>query len=252
MVEGKREIEKGGLTIRRVAESIRQGRKTMAIILGNACNQPPWWKKSQSSQSKENSVPRRGFENRDAHFAMEAEHYIDNFEALKEGHTQVRTILMPLLTMEFMTPSGSQDFTASQILEAPLPRPSARHQWRPPEPDFVKVNFDAALFNHTNSAGIGVIARDWRGATLGALSMPTLLSSSVADMEALACLRAVQFAAELDLHRVIFKVTFSHVNRSGNIVVDALAKKASSNVGCQIWMDALPLDIAALVDFDVH
>ena len=62
------------------------------------------------------------------------------------------------------------------------------------------MNFDAALFKHTNSAGIGVIVRDWRGVALGALSTPTLLSSTVADMEALACLRAVQFAAELDLH----------------------------------------------------
>ena len=150
------------------------------------------------------------------------------------------------------------------------------------------MNFDAALFKHTNSAGIGVIVRDWRGVALGALSTPTLLSSSVADMEDLACLRAVQFVTELDLHCVIFEgdsaaiisavsqgisllssfgnilddvrclipsfssVKFSHVNRFGNLVAVALAKKASSNVGCQVWMDALPLDIDALVDFDVH
>ena len=47
-------------------------------------------------------------------------------------------------------------------------------------------------------------------------------------------------------------VIFSHVNCSGNIVADALAKKASSIVGCHIWMKALPLDIAELIDFDVH
>ena len=41
-------------------------------------------------------------------------------------------------------------------------------------------------------------------------------------------------------------------NRSGNLVADALTKKASSIVGCHVWPDALPLDIAALVDFDVH
>ena len=150
------------------------------------------------------------------------------------------------------------------------------------------MNFNAALFKHTNSTGLGVIVRDWRGANLGALSVPAMLSSTVADMEALACLRAVQFAAELDLHHVIFEgdsatiisavsqgtsrlssfenivddvrhllpsfssIIFSHVNRSGNIVADALAKKASSIVGCHIWMEALPLDIAELIDFDVH
>ena len=177
-----------------------------------------------------------------------------------------------------------QEFIASQITEDPRPRPSARHQWRPPEPGFVKVNFDAALFNHSNSAGLGVIVRDWRGVSLGALSMLTPLASSVADMEALACLRAVQFAAELELQRVIVEgdsatiiaavsqgrsllssfgnivddvqcllsnfssVKFSHVN----VVAGALAKKVTSIVGCHVWPDALPLDIAALVDFDVH
>ena len=47
-------------------------------------------------------------------------------------------------------------------------------------------------------------------------------------------------------------IQFSHVNCSGNLVADALLKKASSIVGCHVWPDALPLDIAALVDFDVH
>ena len=141
------------------------------------------------------------------------------------------------------------------------------------------MNFDLAFFKHTKSAGIGIIVRNWRGASLGTLSMPTPLSSSFADMEALSCLRAVQFAAEGDSATIISavsqgtsllssygnivddvryllpsfsSVTFSHVNRTGNIVADALAKKASSNVGCQVWMNALPLDIAVLVDFDVH
>ena len=114
------------------------------------------------------------------------------------------------------------------------------------------------------------------------------LSSTIAELEALACLRVVQFAANLGLQRVIFKgdsttiisavshgssvmasfgniiddvrhllprfsfVSFNHIHRSGNVVVDALAKKASSIVGCHSWMDALPLDIAELVSFDVH
>ena len=72
-----------------------------------------------------------------------------------------------------------------------------------------------------------------------------MLSSTFADLEALACLRAVQFAVDLGLQRVIFEgdsttiisavsqgtsnlssfVIFSHVNCSGNIVADALAKR---------------------------
>ena len=145
-----------------------------------------------------------------------------------------------------------------------------QHQWRPPEQDLVKVNFDAALFKHKNSAGLGAIVQDWRGANLGALSMSVLLSSIVAELEALACLRAVQFAADLGLQLVIFEgdsttiisavshgssvlasfgniiddvrhllpsfsvVSFNHVHHSGNVVADALAKKASSIVGRRI------------------
>ena len=67
------------------------------------------------------------------------------------------------------------------------------------------MNFNAALFKHTNSARLDVIVRDWRGANLGALSVSAMLSSIVTNMEAFACLRAVQFAAKLDLHRVIFE-----------------------------------------------
>ena len=150
------------------------------------------------------------------------------------------------------------------------------------------MNFDAAIFNHSNSIGLGVIVRDWCGISLGAMSMHTSLASSIADMEALACLRAVQYAAELELQAVIVEgdsaiiivaisqgrsllssfgnivddvqcllpkfssIQFSHVNGSGDLVADALAKKASSIVGCHVWPDALPLEIAALIDFDVH
>ena len=145
-----------------------------------------------------------------------------------------------------------------------------QHQWRPLEQDLVMVNFNTALFKHKSSAGIGAIVRDWRGVNLGALSMPVSLSSIVAELEALACLSAIQFVADLGLQRVIFEgdsttiisavshgssvlasfgniiddvrhllpsfsvVSFNHVHRSSNVVADALAKKASSIVGRRI------------------
>jgi len=169
---------------------------------------------------------------------------------------------------------------------APPVRPVVQHQWCPLEQGLVKVNFDVALFKHKNSAGLSAIVRDWQGANLGALSIPVLLSSTIAELEALACLRAVQFAADLGLQCIIFEgttiisavshgspvmasfgniiddvrhllprfsvVSFNHVHRLGNVVAEALAKKASFIVGCHIWMDTLPLDIADLVSFDVH
>ena len=68
-----------------------------------------------------------------------------------------------------------------------------------------KTKFDAAVFKSTNSAGIGVIIRDCGGNAIGALTMPVPLSSSVAELEALTCRRAVQFSIEIGLRKVIFE-----------------------------------------------
>ena len=46
-----------------------------------------------------------------------------------------------------------------------------------------------------------MVVRDWRGEFVGALSAPVSLSQSVADLEALACRKAVEFAAEGDFRR---------------------------------------------------
>ena len=46
---------------------------------------------------------------------------------------------------------------------------------------------------------------DSNGAVIGALSIPTSLGNLVAELEALACLRAVQFASEIGLTRVVFE-----------------------------------------------
>lgn len=78
------------------------------------------------------------------------------------------------------------------------------HQWRPPDLHSFKASFDAAVFQATNTAGIGVIIRHSNGEVIGAISMPIPLSQSVAELETLACLRAVQFALEIGLRRVTF------------------------------------------------
>ena len=95
-----------------------------------------------------------------------------------------------------------QDFLATQELDPACSL--ILQQWRPPELNQHKFNFDAAIFRATNSAGIGVVVRDWRGEFVGALSISVPLSHTVADMEALACRKAVEFAAEIGLQRVIF------------------------------------------------
>ena len=80
------------------------------------------------------------------------------------------------------------------------------HQWRPLDLHSYKANFDATVFQASNTVGIGVIIRDSNGDVIGALLfMPIPLSQSVAELEALACRRAVQFALEIGLRRVTFE-----------------------------------------------
>lgn len=67
------------------------------------------------------------------------------------------------------------------------------------------INFDAAVFRSTNSAGVGFVVRNWRGELEGVLPAPIPLAHYVANMEDLACRRAVEFATELRLQRVIFE-----------------------------------------------
>ena len=181
-----------------------------------------------------------------------------------------------------------QEFLQAQIEEPiPISLPPSQ-QWRPPDHHCLKINFDAAVFRRPSKAGIGVVIRNNAGEVEGALSSSISMAHSVADLEALACLKAVQFALELGITRAVFEgdsaaiinallhgagafasfgntlddirmlssvfqfVEFIFVNRGCNSVADALAKKAKLLVGDQVWLHDVPADIAPLVSFDVH
>ena len=72
-------------------------------------------------------------------------------------------------------------------------------QWRPPDENIFKANFDAVLFKSEILAGLGVVIRDWRGEAISALTMSVPLAQTVVELEALACRRAMQFAKEIGL-----------------------------------------------------
>ena len=61
----------------------------MAVISSRKRNQPPWWRKGQSGQGNESSIPRRDEENYGSHSLMEAEHYMDNFGTVGLAPKQV-------------------------------------------------------------------------------------------------------------------------------------------------------------------
>ena len=181
-----------------------------------------------------------------------------------------------------------QEFLQAQTEEPVPPRPPPMQQWRPSDLHCLKINFDAAVFCRSSLAGIGVVVCNNAGEVEGALSSSIPMAQSVADLEALACLKAVQFALELGITRVVFEgdsavvinallhgagafagfgnilddirmlsavfhfVHFVFVNRHCNSVADALAKKAKLFVGDQVWLHEVPADIALLVLHDVH
>ena len=97
-----------------------------------------------------------------------------------------------------------QEFLQAQTEEPAPPRIPIVQRWRPPNSHCYKVNFDAAVFRDLNRAGISVIIHNCGGAALGALSSSIPLAQSVADVEALACLKAVKFAFEIGLTHVVF------------------------------------------------
>ena len=197
----------------------------------------------------------------------------------------------PLLVDSICSKAGSylQEFLQAQTEEEPVPPlPPPMQQWRPPDLQCLKINFDAMVFRRLSLAGIGVVVRNSAGEVEGALSSSIPKAQSVADLEALACLKAIQFALELGISRVVFEgdsavvinallhgagafasfsnilddirmlsavfqfVEFVFVNQRCDSVADALAKKAKLIAGDQVWLHEVPADVAPLVFHDVH
>ena len=78
------------------------------------------------------------------------------------------------------------------VQEEPLQQDMVSHptQWLPPSPSVYKINFDGATFIDTDSAGLGVVARDSDGMVIASLSKCIKLPPLIANLEALACRRA--------------------------------------------------------------
>ena len=53
----------------------------------------------------------------------------------------------------------SRDYPCSRKLTQSRPR-GPRQRWMPPKPGKYKINFDGAMFNESEEAGIGVVVRD--------------------------------------------------------------------------------------------
>ena len=77
--------------------------------------------------------------------------------------------------------------------------------WKPPRSPYCKINFDGALFQDQKMAGIGVVIRNSGGHVIGALSDRIHLPATVDDVEALACRKAISYALELSVEKVVLE-----------------------------------------------
>ena len=143
-------------------------------------------------------------------------------------------------------------------------------KWEPPPPPILKINFDGAVFKEKNEAGIGVVVRDSHGLVIASLAEKIQLPSSSDEVEALAVVKAVTFAMDLNLPSFIVEgdsevvisalrkeedsfssfghlifsikhylqscscISFSHTRRSGNLVAHSLAKFAKHLVDLSV------------------
>nr|POE85851.1 hypothetical protein CFP56_18200 [Quercus suber] len=157
---------------------------------------------------------------------------------------------------------------------------------KPPNPGEYKVNFDGAMFNESDEAGVGVVVRDSRGLVVVAMLEKIIKPHSVECLELLAARRAVIFAEEIGLQQshiegdseivikglleggmhfsslghlfrdILFHVSsmrsfsFTHVVRQSNAVANALAQRA--RLSFSAWMKFVSSDIDGFVSADIH
>ena len=149
--------------------------------------------------------------------------------------------------------------------------------------DLLKVNYDGAIFQDQGRAGIGVVICNSEGAVMASLSQQIPLPTTVAQVEAMAARRAVEFVVELGVTRAIIEgdseticnelsnpspslalhgllikdaqqlataftnISFSHVCRQGNMVAYSLARRTILNQNLIVWMKEVPPDIQQFV-----
>lgn len=74
---------------------------------------------------------------------------------------------------------------------------------KPPKENQVKINFDAAFSTQNRSTSAGIIVRNHNCLVMGSCAYPLGRSEDSTMAEALACLQAVSFGADLEFQNIV-------------------------------------------------
>ncbi|GLT49038.1 hypothetical protein SLA2020_377910 [Shorea laevis] len=160
-------------------------------------------------------------------------------------------------------------------------------RWKPPDSGFVKINTDGAISTEKRNFGMGAILRDCSGEFMAAIACKGQGAVEATVVEACSLRRALQWAHDLSLTRIIMEsdcaciVTalntdsfiansnwgsvlldckmlmksfpvcrVQHVRRTGNSIAHELAKRALQAEADKHWVGEIPADIAHAVARD--
>nr|POE56991.1 e3 ubiquitin-protein ligase atl6 [Quercus suber] len=102
-------------------------------------------------------------------------------------------------------------------------RPRRQVWWKPPDQGAFKINFDGAIFAGNNCSGLGVVVHDRVGLVIASMAARVLQQLQVLKIEALAACKAIVFAKELGLSKVVIEGDFSLVMSALNYSNPGLA-----------------------------
>ena len=161
-------------------------------------------------------------------------------------------------------------------------------RWKPPDRDIYKVNYDGAIFEQQGKAGLGVVIQNSNGEVMASMSQLVQLPSTVAQVEAMAARKAIEFALEIGFDEIILEgdseiiyidllnigsslalhghliqdvkalvplfssIYFSHVSQTGNQAAHSLARRAILSENLNVWMEEVPPDIIDVIQVDFN
>ncbi|XP_022735779.1 uncharacterized protein LOC111289202 [Durio zibethinus] len=99
-------------------------------------------------------------------------------------------------------------------------------KWEAAPETLHKVNFDGALYSHSRKGDVGVLLRDHRGQVAGAVAFIVNLVSDACVIEAIAAVKALEFATQMGCRKIVLE-------GDSRIVSNCLTKKDEvlSNIG---------------------